>query len=262
MGDKSADESEHELMHKMHKSAHEPVHELADKQLDQPAASPAHASAEPPFDSRALAPVAAPPAFATRDPNTPQFWDERFERRYMPWDQQGVPPAFAEFATALAPCPVLIPGCGSAYEAGWLAQHAWPVTAIDFSGAAVQAARTQLASVEGTQSVSLHEADFFTFEPPLPPDWIYERAFLCALPPSKRGAYARRMAELAAPGCLLAGLFFLGESTKKGPPFAIVEAELHELLSPYFECIDQHAVSGSLAVFAGAERWLTWRRLG
>ena len=231
---------------------------MADKWADKPVARQA---ADTPLTSGGAASTAAPPAFATRDPNTPEFWDERFERRFTPWDQQGVPPAFTEFASGLMPCPVLIPGCGSAYEAAWLAQQGWPVTAIDFSAAAVQAARAHLAGLVGVETVHLPQADFFTFEPTPPPRWIYERAFLCALPPSRRGDYVRRMAELAAPGCLLAGLFFLGQSGKKGPPFAIVEAELHDLLSPYFECIDERAVSGSLAVFAGAERWLTWRRL-
>ena len=218
-------------------------------------------------DKSATSPAAAVtagvdvPVFVTRDPNTPEFWDERFEQRYTPWDQQGVPPAFAEFAASLAQCPVLIPGCGSAYEAGWLAQQGWNVTAIDFSAAAVLAARTHLAGVAGAETIALQEADFFVFDPSPPPQWIYERAFLCALPPARRADYARRMAELAAPGCLLAGLFFFGEAGKKGPPFAIEETELHALLSPYFECIDEHAVTGSLVVFAGRERWMTWRRL-
>lgn len=211
-------------------------------------------------DKPKATPVADAPVFTTRDPDAPAFWDERFEQGFMPWDQQGVPPVFAEFAADLAPCPVLIPGCGSAYEAGWLAQRGWTVAAIDFSAAAVQAARMHLAGLGGADAVDLREADFFAFNPSVPPQWIYERAFLCALPPARREDYARRMAELAAPGCLLAGLFFFGENGKKGPPFAIGETELHALLTPYFECIDERAVSGSLAVFVGRERWLTWRR--
>ena len=212
-------------------------------------------------DKPATAPGKGAPVFVTRDPDAPEFWDERFEQGFTPWDQHGVPAAFVDFAAGLTPCPVLIPGCGSAYEAGWLAQHGWHVTAIDFSAAAVQAARAHLTSVGGTEAVELHEADFFTFEPSPPPQWIYERAFLCALPPGRRADYAQRMAELAAPGCLLAGLFFLGEVGKKGPPFAIGETELHALLTPYFECIDEAAVSDSLSVFAaGRERWMSWRR--
>jgi Thiopurine S-methyltransferase (TPMT) len=203
------------------------------------------------------------PSFATRDPDTPAFWDERFERGFTPWDQQGVPQAFSAFAAGLTSRPVLIPGCGSAYEALWLATQGWPVTALDFSAAAVQAARAYLSTQAAGERVQLVEADFFTYMPPggvaSAPQWIYERAFLCALPPARRVDYARRMAELAAPGTLLAGLFLFG-ATLNGPPFAIEETDLHALLDPFFDCIDDHPVDGSLPIFAGRERWLTWRR--
>jgi hypothetical protein len=61
----------------------------------------------------------AGPDFATRDPNSPAFWDERFERGFTPWDQAGVQAAFQTFATRHPEAAVLIPGCGSAWEALW-----------------------------------------------------------------------------------------------------------------------------------------------
>lgn len=203
-----------------------------------------------------------PPVFETRDPSAPEFWHERFAQGYTPWDQQGVPAVFAACAEAMPRGAVLIPGCGSAYEAGWLAQHGFSVTAIDFASAAVEAARAQLAQVPNGTRVDLQQADFFTFEPSERPRWIYERAFLCALPPAMRSDYARRMAQLADPGCVLAGLFFLGDPGKKGPPFGMAEAELDALLGADFERIDARDVADSLPVFAGRERWLSWRRRG
>lgn len=198
----------------------------------------------------------AVPDFESRDPNSPAFWDERFERRFTPWDQAGVPSAFQSFATRHAGAAVLIPGCGSAYEALWLAEQGNPVRAIDFSAAAVAAAHGQL----GAQHAQLVEqADFFTYEPPFTPAWIYERAFFCALPLARRGDYARRMADLLPAGALLAGFFFIG-ATPKGPPFGVERAELDALLTPYFELIEDEAVHDSIAVFAGRERWLSWRR--
>ncbi|RDK00574.1 thiopurine S-methyltransferase [Paraburkholderia lacunae] len=198
------------------------------------------------------------PDFASRDPNSPDFWDERFERHYTPWDQAGVPAAFRSFAERHGRMAVLIPGCGSAYEALWLIEHGSPVRAFDFSPAAVAAAREQL----GAKHADLVEqADFFTYQPPFAPAWIYERAFLCALPLARRADYAQRMAELLPGGALLAGFFFIGE-TPKGPPFGIARAELDALLTPYFDLIEDEAVTDSIAVFAGRERWLTWRRRG
>jgi hypothetical protein len=193
--------------------------------------------------------------FVARDPDSPEFWDERFERGFTPWDQAGVPAAFKAFAARHVESTVLIPGCGSAWEALWLAREGQRVQAIDFSPAAVAAARAQL----GEYAQIVEQADFFTWQPSSPPGWIYERAFLCALPIARRGDYARRMAQLLPPGALLAGFYFIG-ATPKGPPFGIERAELDTLLSPYFDLLEDEPVSDSIAVFAGRERWLTWRR--
>ncbi|WP_250512091.1 methyltransferase [Caballeronia sp. INDeC2] len=199
------------------------------------------------------------PDFQNRDPNSPGFWDERFDRQFTPWDQAGVPEMFKTFVASLNQqkvLNVLIPGCGSAYEALYLAERGWPVRAIDFSPGAVEAARAQL----GAHGDVVEEADFFAYAPPFSPDWIYERAFLCALPKNRWQDYATRMAALLKPGALLAGFFFIG-STPKGPPFGIDRGELDALLSPHFELIDDHDVNGSIPVFAGRERWMTWRRI-
>nr|WP_242538586.1 methyltransferase domain-containing protein [Trinickia acidisoli] len=198
----------------------------------------------------------AVPAFTTRDPNTAAFWDERFRQGFTPWDQAGVPAAFAAFAARSAPPqPVLIPGCGSAHEALWLARAGWRVHAIDFSADAVAAARKQL----GPHAALVEQADFFTYRPPLAPGWIYERAFLCALPPVRRADYASQMASLLAPGGLLAGFFFF-DDMPKGPPFGISRGELDALLGPSFELVEDEPVADSIPVFAGRERWMTWRR--
>ena len=208
-------------------------------------------------DRKPSKPKADAPTFGTRDANSPEFWDERFDRRFMPWDQAGVPEAFRAFALAHREAlqNVLIPGCGSAHEALWLAQEKWPVKAIDFSPSAVAVAREQL----GEHADVVEQADFFEYRPPFEPSWIYERAFLCALPPDRWQDYAEHMAALLRPGALLAGFYFLG-ATPKGPPFGIERDALDALLTPYFELVEEHEVTGSIDVFAGRERWLTWRR--
>jgi SAM-dependent methyltransferase len=196
------------------------------------------------------------PAFETRDPNSPDFWNERFDQGFTPWDQAGVPDAFEAFARThpTEQC-VLIPGCGRAYEALWLAEQGWSVKAIDFSPSAVATARSLL----GEYADVVKQADFFTFTLPVAIGWIYERAFLCALPPERWPDYAARMAALLRPGALLAGFFFLG-ATPKGPPFGIERDALDALLAPHFDLVEEHEVSGSVDVFTGRERWLTWRR--
>ena len=189
-------------------------------------------------------------------PEHPEFWCKRFGEGVTPWDAGKVPAAFADFiARQPAPLNTLIPGCGSAWEATHLAEIGWPVTALDFSPAAVAAARTVL----GDAAVDLVCADFFTWQPPRPPALVYERAFLCALPRKLWADWGRRVADLLPAGGLLAGYFFICDQVK-GPPFGILPEQLDELLSPNFVRIEDAAVDDSIPVFSGRERWQVWRR--
>lgn len=189
-------------------------------------------------------------------PEHPDFWCKRFGEGTTPWDAGGVPAALAEFlGSQEAPLNTLIPGCGSAWEAAHLAELGWPVTALDFSPVAVATAREIL----GNADVELLCADFFNFVPGQPYALIYERAFLCALPRKLWAEWARRVAELLPPGGRLAGFFFICDQPK-GPPFGILAEQLDELLAANFECIEDQAVSDSIPVFAGKERWQVWRR--
>ena len=196
------------------------------------------------------------PTFEARDPLLPAFWDERFERGFTPWDRGGVPQALRRFvAEAGAPLRCLIPGCGAAYELAYLCDAGWDATAIDFSPAAVAAGRAAVGAWGGR----VIEADFFSYEPAAPLELIYERAFLCALPRALWPQAAARWAALLAPGALLAGYFFFDDGLR-GPPFGIARAQLDALLAPHFDCIADAAVTDSIAVFEGKERWMTWRR--
>lgn len=198
--------------------------------------------------------------FLQRDPRSPAFWDERFERKFTPWDQGGVPQALRTFVATQPPLTTLttlIPGCGSAYELAFLAEQGWDATAIDFSPAAVAQGK---AAVGPQHAARVVEADFFEWQPARPLQLIYERAFLCAMPRAMWPQVAARWAQLLAPGALLAGYFFFDEAPK-GPPFGINRAQLDALLSGAFECIIDDQVSGSIPVFAGKERWMVWRRL-
>jgi hypothetical protein len=197
------------------------------------------------------------PEFDSRDPNTPAFWDERFERGFTPWDRGGVPQALQDFvARSAEPLTTLIPGCGAAYELSFLCEQGWNATAIDFSPAAVAMAKAGL----GQWADRVLLADFFDYEPPAPLALIYERAFLCAMPRAMWPRVAARWAELLAPGARLAGFFFF-DHVAKGPPFGIDRKRLDALLSEHFECIEDAEVGDSIPVFAGKERWMVWQRL-
>ncbi|SHH62038.1 methyltransferase [Massilia sp. CF038] len=195
------------------------------------------------------------PTFATRDPNNPAFWDERFEQGFIPWDRGGVPDGLRAFVATHSAMRTLIPGCGTAYELAFLLEAGWDATAIDFSPAAVAAAKAGL----GKWGNKVALADFFAWQPGQPLQLIYERAFLCAMPRAVWPKVAARWAELLPPGGLLAGYFFF-DDTPKGPPFGTSREALDALLQPNFECVEDAEVSDSIPVFVGKERWQVWRR--
>jgi len=188
-------------------------------------------------------------------PEHPDFWCSRFGTGAIPWDAGGVPADFAAFVAARAPMNTLVPGCGSGWEAAFLAGAGWPVTALDFSPVAVEKARRVL----GEAPVDLVCGDFFAYAPPRALELIYERAFLCALPRKLWDDWGRQVAALLPAGGLLAGYFFVCEQLK-GPPFGISREQLDALLQPAFECLEDKPVDDSIPVFAGRERWQVWRR--
>jgi SAM-dependent methyltransferase len=189
------------------------------------------------------------------DPAGPDFWDVRFREGYTPWDAGGVPAALREFlAREPAGRRVLIPGCGSGYEVRAFAAAGHDVVAIDFSPAAIAAAR----GVLGELGQLLVHGDFFAHPLGLF-DLVYERAFLCALPRPHWPRWAARVAEVVHPGGRLAGFFFWSDD-ERGPPFGLKRGEIEALLAPAFNLIEDAGVADSIPVFAGRERWQIWRR--
>jgi SAM-dependent methyltransferase len=191
-----------------------------------------------------------------QDSSRPEFWDSRFRDGVTPWDAGGVPPQLAVWVEKKSPLRVLLPGCGTGYEVRLFAERGHDVLAIDFSAAAVEAARREL----GLLSRLVEKANFFEFETESF-DLVYERAFLCALPRTLWPTWGRRMAELVRPGGELAGFFYIDDN-QRGPPFGISREGLKGLLEEAFELTEDQAVprAQSLPVFQGKEIWQVWKR--
>ena len=195
-----------------------------------------------------------------QDSSRPDFWDARYAAGVTPWDARQVPPMLAAWvagrAAALRGARVLVPGCGSGYEVRLFAEAGCSVDAIDFSDAALEAARRVL----GEFAARVRKADFFAFDAD-PFDLVYERALMCALPRRNWPDWARRVAELVRPGGLLAGFYYFDDNVR-GPPFGTDARTLEALLEPGFERLEDCLVPSEqcLPVFAGKERWQVWRR--
>ena len=198
----------------------------------------------------------AEPTFPKADPADPVFWEMRYREQFTPWDPGRAPAALHDFIASRPAGRVLVPGCGAAHDVRLFAESGWDVLGIDFSEAAIAAARPVLGSHAGRVRL----ADFFAPGLSEPFDVIYERAFLCALPRRLWPAWGKRVAQLLGPGGVLAGFFYISEG-ERGPPFPLhSQAELDALLVPDLARVEDRPVEDSIAVFRGRERWQAWRK--
>ena len=185
------------------------------------------------------------------------FWEQRYRQGVTPWDYGSAPPGLEEWIAAYpGPRRVLIPGCGAAYEVMAFAARGWDVLAIDYSPAAIEAAKAAL----GVHAALVRLADFFADDFGTAFPVIYERAFLCALPPRMGAAYRDRVHALLAHEGVLAGYFFVAPETGRGPPFAISDANLKRLLETHFDLIEDKPSPERRTVFGDNQRWQVWRK--
>lgn len=191
-------------------------------------------------------------------PSLPEFWDERYAAGKTPWDYGGTPPQLRRYVEAHpAGGRVLIPGCGAGHEIAAFYEAGYDVTAIDFAPAAVARAREILGPLLAARVVC---GDFFAHDFGGAFDVIYERTFLCALPPELRADYSARMAQLLRPGGVLVGLFYLGEELG-GPPYQLHAADETKLFAPAFTLLSDEAAAAPLPLFGDNERWREYRRV-
>ena len=193
----------------------------------------------------------------SRDVCQPEFWNDRYEEGKTPWDYHGVPQALLSYMQKGGPRGrVLVPGCGSGYEVQVFLSHGHDVIGIDFAPAAVTRAQ---ALLEERDRHRILQADFFLHPFDRPFDLIYERTFLCAMPPDRWKNYAARMSDLLQPGGKLVGFFFYGPEPEP-PPFPLSKAEALDLFGKDFLLVNSQSVNDSLPLFKGKERWQEWQK--
>ncbi len=187
------------------------------------------------------------------------FWTQRWHAGKIPWDLGGVPPNLVSFLTKNpAPTRVLIPGCGSGYEVRAFHGMGHDVTAIDFSATAVAHARELL----GPLGDKVIQGNFFKHDfGDRRYGLIYERGFLCSLPPARWPDYAARMAGLLWPGGRLVGLFLYGQEPEP-PLFPLTDETAQALLGRFFRLVKtEAAATDTVPVYRGLERWQEWEKM-
>jgi SAM-dependent methyltransferase len=190
------------------------------------------------------------------DSTRPDFWTIRYATGRTPWDFGGVPAALKSFlARSSAPGRVLIPGCGSGYEVQTFHTAGYDVTAIDFSPAAYDQAKRVL----GVLAERVILGDFFTHDfGQRRFDLIYERTFLCSMPPSRWPDYANRMSDLLSTGGRLIGVFLYAQQPTPGPPYSLTDKQAQDLFQRHFRLVRSELMTDSLPLFRAMEKWQEW----
>ncbi|HTS21477.1 MAG TPA: methyltransferase domain-containing protein [Casimicrobiaceae bacterium] len=156
---------------------------------------------------------------------TREFWQEKFLAHETKWDRGEPNPQLARWLAsgALAPCRILVPGCGSGHEVVALARNGFTVTALDYAPAAIALTRERLERADARATVI--ETDVLDWPAPARFDAIYEQTCLCALHPDHWELYAERLDAWLAPGGRLFALLMQAPRTGAadgridGPPY-------------------------------------------
>jgi SAM-dependent methyltransferase len=162
-----------------------------------------------------------------------KYWNNQYLSGTTNWDLGEVSPPLKQYFDQLTnkSISILIPGCGNAHEADYLLKLGFTnITLIDIAPALVDKLQLQY---EENPNIKIVLGDFFTHE--LKYDLIVEQTFFCALQPSMRNAYAKKMNSLLKDNGKLVGLLFNRQFEHQGPPFGGSKEEYESLFSPLFQ---------------------------
>ncbi|CAI5937606.1 unnamed protein product [Closterium sp. NIES-64] len=184
----------------------------------------------------------------------PGGWEKAWKTCTTPWLLGGVMPALAALVAAPEGSPlhlppsirrVLVPGCGNVsacppggstectgYDVEALASGGREATGLDISASAVAHAEKRVEGAGNRAAMAFECADFFEYRPAQPFDAIFDLTFFCALPPSLRGKWAAKSAELLAPQGVFYTLMYPLDDHEGGPPYAVSKDRCIPLAPP------------------------------
>ena len=187
------------------------------------------------------------------------FWDERWKTQKTGWDIGYSSPAIEEYILQYADkeAKVLIPGCGNAYEVEFLLKQGFSkITVLDISPSAVQILKDKYSDKKG---VSVICENFFEHQGIY--DLVIEQTFFCAISPSLRPEYAKKMHELLNENGRIIGVMFNRNFDKMGPPFGGSIAEYEQVFKKYFKIQMMDECYNSIQARKGSEIFINLKKI-
>ena len=160
------------------------------------------------------------------------YWNKQYESNTTGWDLGEVSPPIKAYIDQIENknCRILIPGCGNTYEADYLLQQNFTkITIIDIAPTLVEKLKNKYAN---NSNIHIILGDFFNHHGQY--DLIIEQTFFCAINPTLRESYVKKMNELLTPNGKLMGVLFNRTFDVQGPPFGGSQDEYKKLFEPNF----------------------------
>ena len=186
------------------------------------------------------------------------YWDNRYKEGSTGWDIGTISTPLKEYFNQLkdTSLKILIPGGGNAYEAEYLYKKGFKnVTIVDISETALNNVQKRVTDFPKSQLI--HQ-DFFEFEGSF--DLIIEQTFFCALDPSLRKEYVKKMHVLLNPNGKIVGLLFDFPLTSDGPPFGGSIEEYLPYFKPLFNIEILERCYNSILPRAGRELFIKFQK--
>ncbi|UYW02293.1 methyltransferase domain-containing protein [Flavobacterium agricola] len=160
------------------------------------------------------------------------YWNNRWQTQQIQWDLGQVSPPIKTYLEQYnnKQAAILIPGCGNAYEALFLAEQGFTnITLLDIVPQVIADLHNKF---QNNPQVKIICDDFFTHNGAY--DLILEQTFFCALQPEMRLNYVKKMHQLLKNNGRLVGVLFTKNFNNPFPPFGGDSAEYKLLFEPYF----------------------------
>ena len=144
-------------------------------------------------------------------------WNSRYETKETGWDIGFVSPALKEYIDQISDLniKILIPGCGNAYEAEYLFKKGFKnIFIVDYSEIAISNLIKRIPDFPIFNTIC---DDFFNISGQY--DLILEQTFFCAVDPTLRDNYVKKVSSLLKNDGKLVGLFFSLPMFSDHPPF-------------------------------------------
>ena len=182
------------------------------------------------------------------------YWNTRWERGETGWDIGYAAPAITEYMKKYHDknASILIPGCGNAYEAEWLAgQGFMNITLVDIAPKAVDQLKEKFQHIP---VINVLCEDFFQHAGSY--DMIIEQTFFCAIPPIRRKEYVQKAASLLKSNGKIIGVLFDKTFEQAGPPFGGCACEYKPIFEPFFMIHKMESCYNSIPPRAGTELFI------